>query len=154
MPPSPRESEVPYPTPLCLVILGMRLMVAVAWAGGSGAGAAKRVRPHSLPGMHSSRLASPPCAVLCGQGVTARIAVASAAELRQLLHERLDDVLAKCDARQHLTCCCGRIVMRGLNVRDGLGVPGRCVAPEKTSRQAVRANRTAVRLCLMDLNHS
>ena len=48
------------------------------------------VRPYPLP------------PVLCGQGVTARIAVASAAELRQLLHERLDDVLAKCDARQPL----------------------------------------------------
>ena len=69
---------------------------------------------------HPSRLVLSPCAVLCAQGVTARIAVASAAELRQLLHERLDDVLAKCD-RHANPCCCGRIVMRGLNVM-GLGV--------------------------------
>ena len=41
MPPSPRESEVPYPTPLCLVILGMRLMAGV----GAGQEAAAPAQP-------------------------------------------------------------------------------------------------------------
>ena len=69
---------------------------------------------------HPSRLVLSPCAVLCAQGVTARIAVASAAELRQLLHERLDDVLAKCDRHTPTLAQAGSL-WHGLNVM-GLGV--------------------------------
>ena len=121
MPPSRRESEVPIPRRSAA--LSSSNVADGQWLFGQEA-AAPAQQSECVPTLYmkcTTPHAWPHPPVLCGQGVTARIAVASAAELRQLLHERLDDVLAKCH-RHANPCCCGRIVMRGLNVRDGLGV--------------------------------